>query len=152
MFVYIIAEKEPVPIFLSPPTLSSLAANVINAIHTGDTTNMTIIISAIDAYAEAYTIQKELSHIALIQEMCRIYWEYERVLRLNEIHMTPCEHALSQTQRAMRQSALLKTLRSVDDLAIFENFPPPDIFDAESITHIRNIIKVAYESRGLSFI
>jgi len=95
-------------------------------------------------YEAAYLEWKPRDRSALLIDMCRLYWEYELVLKLNEPRMTPEELAHYTAETTSRQQRLLAAMRGIDDMRTFSEFEAPVVFEASVVAKIKNTLKRAF--------
>ena len=95
-------------------------------------------------YEVAYTTWKPADKAVLLEEMCRLYWEYELVFRLNEANMTTEEVAMYAAQKDARQRTLINAMKSIDDLKAFSSFAPPVVFESSTVDQIRRTLALAF--------
>ena len=96
------------------------------------------------AYEEKYVAWKPQDRASLLHDMCRLYWEYELVFKLNEPHMTPEEKATYYEETTRRQTKLLKAMRGIDDMRMFAEFPAPVVFQEAVVEKIKTTLKKAF--------
>lgn len=92
----------------------------------------------------AYLEWKATDQASLLQDMCRLYWEYELVFKLNEQHMTPEERVLYVDETKKRQKRLVDAMKSIDDMRAFSAFTPPTVFEASVVAKIQSTLKRAF--------
>lgn len=127
--------------------LSACALQVVNHVHDGDLedpgfTNR--ILLYIKAYEIAYLNWKPINKAAVLEEMCRLYWEYELVFHLNRPNMTTDELQVYSTQKDSRQHLLLKAMKNIDGLRAFSSFAPPVVFESATVDQIKRTLARAF--------
>jgi len=139
-------------------TMKNVALELINFLHDGDmdavsprplargspqpfVTRLGVLIKA---YEVAYLTWKPIDKAELMEEMCRLYWEYELVFRLNEANMTSEEVSGFRAQKESRQQSLINAMQSIDDLKAFSSFAPPVVFESSTVEQIKRTLALAF--------
>jgi hypothetical protein len=96
------------------------------------------------AYEATYLEWKPRDRISMLTDMCKMYWEYELVFKLNEPKMTLDERTHYATETSARQTKLLQMMHNIDDMRTFAAFETPVVFKEVAVNKIKNTLKRAF--------
>lgn len=127
-------------------SLKDGAMALVNHVHDApiDTDFLPTLSQLLAEYEVAYLEWKTTDQASLLQDMCRLYWEYELVFKLNEPRMTPEERVTYAEETQARQKRLVDAMKSIDDMRAFSAFTPPIVFEASVVAKIKSTLKRAF--------
>lgn len=128
-------------------SLKECSLNLVNHLHDSDVTAPYFwpqLLLLLKIYETAYLEWKPHDHASMLTDMCRMYWEYELVFKLNEHKMTPEERDYYAAETQLRQKKLLHMMRNIDDMRTFAAFETPVVFEEAVVTKIKSTLRRAF--------